>query len=57
VPDAKPARIEEPAAPPKDPPRWRIDPAPDGRGTPPDEKPPMVPRRPSFIAFLVGLLS
>jgi cell division protease FtsH len=35
---------------------WRVDPAPDGRGTPPESKPPMIPRSRTFIAFLLGLL-
>jgi cell division protease FtsH len=33
-----------------------VDPAPDGRGTPKEEKPPMIPRSRVFIAFLLGLL-
>ena len=37
-------------------PGWRVDPAPDGRGAPPDQKPPLVPRSGSFAAFLLGLL-
>jgi cell division protease FtsH len=36
---------------------WRVDPAPDGRGAPPPEKPPMIPRSRAFIAFLLGLLA
>ncbi|HET9119615.1 MAG TPA: ATP-dependent zinc metalloprotease FtsH [Solirubrobacterales bacterium] len=36
---------------------FRVDPAPDGRGRPPQQKPPMVPRSRAFIAFLVGLLA
>ncbi len=35
---------------------WRVDPAPDGRGAPPESKPPMIPRSRTFIAILVGLL-
>jgi cell division protease FtsH len=35
---------------------WRVDPAPDGRGAPPESKPPMIPRSRTFIAFLIGLL-
>ena len=35
---------------------WRVDPAPDGRGAPPESKPPMIPRSRTFIAFLLGLL-
>jgi cell division protease FtsH len=33
-----------------------VDPAPDGRGAPPESKPPMIPRSRLFIAFLLGLL-
>ena len=39
-------------------PNWRVDPAPDGRGTPPEKKPPMLPfsfRR--FLTILVVLLA
>jgi cell division protease FtsH len=39
-----------------DPSGWRVDPAPDGRGAPPRDKPPMIPRSRLFIAFLLGLL-
>jgi cell division protease FtsH len=35
---------------------WRVDPAPDGRGAPPEPKPPMIPWSRRFIAFLLGLL-
>src|SRR5215210_692158 len=35
---------------------WRVDPAPDGRGSPPDSKPPLFPRSRRFFAFLLGLL-
>ena len=35
---------------------WRVDPAPDGRGAPPETKPPMIPRSRAFIAILLGLL-
>ena len=35
---------------------WRVDPAPDGRGAPQTDKPPMIPRSRLFIAFLLGLL-
>jgi cell division protease FtsH len=38
-------------------PGWRVQPAPDGRGAPPPEKPPMIPRSRGFIAFLLGLLA
>lgn len=30
-----------------------MDPVRDGRGTPPDEMPPIVPRRPSFLQIVV----
>src|SRR6185295_13114725 len=36
---------------------WRVDPAPDGRGAPPEPKRPMIPRSRLFIAFLLGLLA
>ena len=35
---------------------WRVDPAPDGRGAPPEPKPPMIPRSRMFLAILLGLL-
>ncbi|MEA2287890.1 MAG: cell division protease FtsH, partial [Solirubrobacteraceae bacterium] len=38
-------------------PSWRVDPARDGRGAPPEPKPPMIPRSRRFIAFIVGLLA
>jgi cell division protease FtsH len=37
--------------------RWRVDPAPDGRGAPASPKPPMIPRSRAFVAILVGLLA
>ncbi len=47
----------ESSSPPKaDPSGWRVDPAPDGRGVPPESKPPMIPRSRLFIAILLGLL-
>jgi cell division protease FtsH len=36
---------------------WRVDPAPDGRGAQPEQKPPMIPRSRLFIAFLLGVLA
>jgi cell division protease FtsH len=36
---------------------FRVDPAPDGRGAPPQQKPPFIPRSRTFIWFLVGLLA
>ncbi len=35
---------------------WKVHPAPDGRGAPPESKPPMLPRSRTFIVFLIGLL-
>jgi cell division protease FtsH len=47
----------ESSSPPKAHPKgWRVDPAPDGRGAPPESKPPMIPRSRAFIAILIGLL-
>jgi cell division protease FtsH len=45
------------APPEKHPSGWRVQPAPDGRGAPPTQKPPMIPRSRAFIAFLLGLLA
>jgi cell division protease FtsH len=41
------------------PPSWRIEPAPDGRGAPPQQRPPMLPRqrRGTWLAVLLGLLA
>jgi cell division protease FtsH len=41
------------------PPSWRVEPAPDGRGAPPEKRPPLVPRqrRGMFIGILVALLA
>jgi cell division protease FtsH len=36
---------------------WRVDPAPDGRGTPADPKRPMIPRGRVFIWFVLALLA
>jgi cell division protease FtsH len=53
----------EKVPPPKSPPStphpsgWRVDPAPDGRGAPPAQKPPFIPRNRVFILILVGLLA
>src|SRR6476469_1533329 len=40
-------------------PSWRVDPAPDGRGAPPPQRPPLMPRnrRGTFIGVLVALLA
>src|SRR3954471_11405811 len=59
-PPAPPAPPPPPPPPPParpDRPAWRVQPAPDGRGKPP-EKTPMLPWRPGrFIAILVVLLA
>jgi cell division protease FtsH len=47
---------ETPPPPKEHPSGWRVDPAPGGRGAPPEPKPPMVPRARWFIALLLGLL-
>jgi cell division protease FtsH len=36
---------------------FRVDPAPDGRGAPPQQKPPFIPRKWTFLWILVGLLA
>ena len=36
---------------------WKVDPAPDGRGAPPQDKPPLVPRNGRFLVFLLALLA
>jgi cell division protease FtsH len=52
-----------PATKPKAPPStphpagFRVDPAPDGRGAPPQQKPPFIPRNRTFVWLLVGLLA
>jgi cell division protease FtsH len=57
VPDPSPA-----ASKPQRPPQtdehkgWRVEPAPDGRGAPPQPKPPMFPRSRRWIALGIGLL-
>ena len=40
-------------------PSWRVEPAPDGRGAPPPQRPPLMPRnrRGTFIGILVALLA
>jgi cell division protease FtsH len=40
-----------------EPPSWRVEPAPDGRGAPPAPRLPMVPRNRRFVAVLVALLA
>jgi cell division protease FtsH len=41
------------------PPSWRVEPAPDGRGAPPEKRPPLMPRqrRGTFIGILIALLA
>jgi cell division protease FtsH len=41
------------------PPSWRVEPAPDGRGAPPQQRPPLMPRnrRGTFIGVLAALLA
>src|SRR5262245_17621737 len=56
-PDSSPPQRAVKPQPEKHPAGWRVDPAPDGRGAPPQQKPPMIPRSRAFIAFLVGLLA
>ena len=54
---------EKASSPPRTPPTtphpsgWRVDPAPDGRGAPPQQKPPLIPRNRVFIWILLGLLA
>jgi cell division protease FtsH len=59
VPDPAPASPPATKPPPRgdQPPGWRVQPAPDGRGAPPDPKPPMIPRSRRFLAILLGLLA
>jgi cell division protease FtsH len=40
-------------------PSWRVEPAPDGRGAPPAQRPPLMPRnrRGTFIGVLIALLA
>jgi cell division protease FtsH len=61
VPDQTPATSSE--APDRErevkPPSWRIEPAPDGRGAPPQKRPPLMPtnNRGRFVAILLALLA
>jgi cell division protease FtsH len=57
VPDPSPA-ASKPQRPPQTDERkgWRVEPAPDGRGAPPQPKPPMFPRGRRWIALILGLL-
>jgi cell division protease FtsH len=63
APDSSSDQTAEKVPPPKTPPTtphpsgWRVDPAPDGRGAPPQQKPPLIPRSRAFIGILVGLLA
>ncbi len=50
------APAESPPPPKAHPSGWRVDPAPGGRGAPPESKPPMIPRSRWFIGILLGLL-
>ena len=62
-PDSSSDQTAEKVPPPKTPPTtphpsgWRVDPAPDGRGAPPQQKPPIIPRNRAFIWVLAGLLA
>jgi cell division protease FtsH len=57
VSDPAPASSPEQQQPTGDPPGWRVEPAADGRGTPPAAKPPMFPRSRALLAVFVGLLA
>jgi cell division protease FtsH len=54
-----PERPTQPRSGEHKPPSWRVEPAPDGRGAPPQKPPPMLPRnrRGTFLGILVGLLA
>jgi cell division protease FtsH len=56
-----PESSETPTTPPPPPPKtesgWRVDPAPDGRGTPAPSKRPMIPWGRRFIWFVLALLA
>jgi len=52
-PDSPP---ETPPPPKPHPSGWRVDPAPGGRGAPPESKPPMIPRSRWFIDALARAL-
>src|SRR3954451_12873121 len=56
VPDPSPA-ASKPQRPPSTDERkgWRVEPAPDGRGAPPQPKPPMLPRGRRWIALIIAL--
>jgi cell division protease FtsH len=62
VPDPPTQRAGDGRTPPRagdeHPPGWKVEPASDGRGAPPEGKPPMFPRqrRGTFLAILAGLL-
>ena len=63
--DSSPSPSSSSPAPERDVPRegkipsWRVEPAPDGRGAPPEQRPPLMPRnrRGTFIGVLVALLA
>jgi cell division protease FtsH len=55
---APPSKASPPAPPTTPHPSgFRVDPAPDGRGAPPQKKPPFIPRNRTFIWFILGLLA
>jgi cell division protease FtsH len=63
--DTSPSSSSSSPTPEREPPRegdvpsWRVEPAPDGRGAPPERRPPLMPRnrRGTFIGILVALLA
>ena len=63
--DSSPSPPSSPPPPEREQPRegkipsWRVEPAPDGRGAPPAQRPPLMPRnrRGTFIGVLVALLA
>ena len=58
VPDPAPSKPTGTApAPGERGPGWRVEPAPDGRGTPPEAKPPMRSWARRWLPFFVGLLA
>jgi cell division protease FtsH len=65
MPDTSPSSSSSSPAPERESPRegkipsWRVEPAPDGRGAPPEQRPPLMPRnrRGTFIGVLVALLA
>jgi cell division protease FtsH len=61
VPDPAPATSNtgQDRTPEGKPPSWRVEPAPDGRGAPPEKRPPIMPRnnRGRFVSILLVLLA